>query len=124
MIRLTIQTPVRFSAHAVDRYCERVAIAIDPASAQRHITNLVAVAEISARPPEWLAEKTKQESELYLTLGWDVAFPLARDTAGHSLIAKTCLTRGSISEATRERRNAVNKRAQAARPNSARGHRR
>ena len=52
MIALNVQASVRFSAHAVNRYCERVAIAIDPATAERDISDLVSFAEISASPPE------------------------------------------------------------------------
>jgi hypothetical protein len=108
---ITVATQITFSAHAIVRYCERAFPALDITRARTHLDALAANARIVPIPPEWLAAQALEQAELYLTIGTDLVFPLARGDDGlDPWVAKICLARGGISDKTRSRRNAHNAR--------------
>jgi len=69
-----------------------------------------------AEPPEWMARTMRQEADAYLIIGQDLVLALVTaGPLGETLIAKTCIPRGGISEAARRRRNERGRRRRAAR---------
>ena len=77
---------------------------------------LLALGEISDEPPAWLAQKMLQSADAYLIVGNDLVLPLAEfDSLGQRFVAKTCISRGGISEPARKRRNERGRRRRAAR---------
>ena len=104
---------VTLSSHCVERFHERFRPALDQIRARRELEMLLALGEINAEPPEWLAQKMLQEADAYLIVGNDLVLPLA--DIGQRFVAKTCLSRGGISEPARKRRNERGRRRRAAR---------
>lgn len=105
-MKLSVSTPITFSAHAIQRYGERIATAQITDALPGHLASLADVSKVTPTPPGWLSQTAKEHSPLYLTLGSDVVFPLAYDDARDAWVAKTCLARGGLSSASRERRRA------------------
>lgn len=87
---------VTFTAHAVDRYIERVKPCLGPARARVECMGLALIGEITSECPAWLS--FEGDCDGYLTCG-DVAFPLK----GHCAV--TCLTRGLLPASDRRWRN-------------------
>jgi hypothetical protein len=104
------------SPHCVERFHERFRPALDEIRARRELEMLLLHGEISGEPPEWLAEKMLQDADAYLIIGADLVMPLAsRGPLGERFVAKTCISRGGISEPARRRRNERGRRRRAAR---------
>ena len=101
------------SSHCVERFHERFRPALDQIRARRELEMLLALGEINDEPPEWLAQKMLQEADAYLIVGNDLVLPLAE--IGQRFVAKTCISRGGISEPARKRRNERGRRRRAAR---------
>ena len=97
---------IELTRHCVDRFHERFRPALDLIRARRELELLMAFAEVADEPPEWVAAKMRQRADAYLIIGEDLVVPVARlGPCGETLIAKTCLDRGGISEPARRRRN-------------------
>lgn len=111
--RPTGSGPVRLSPHAVDRYNERVKPALGRADAEAELERLIAHGETVRRSPEWMRWTQATFNERYLVIAGDLVLPLRR--CGTAWVAVTCLARGCISEASRERRNRHRARQRAAR---------
>lgn len=94
---------VILSSHAIERFRERARPALDLADAEEELARLATVAELSADPPSWHAARTAHDSDAYLVIA-DVVLPLVQRSDGE-YVATTCLVRGSLSEASRVRRN-------------------
>lgn len=95
---------VRFTSHAVERYIERVRPGSDLSSATRDLAAMVYVMTFAPTPPPWLDGRLRRDGDAYLILG-DVAFVLRTSTSSQPWSAVTCMARGTISEATRQRRS-------------------
>lgn len=104
-MKVSVSTPVAFSAHAIQRYGERIGTAQTTDAVPSHLANLAGASTITPTPPRWLTQTAKEHSPLYLTLGSDIVFPLVYDEARGALVAKTCLAKGGLSSASRERRS-------------------
>ena len=102
------------SSHCVERFHERFRPALDQIRARRELEMLLALGEINDEPPEWLGWRMLQESDAYLIVGNDLVLPLA-EGLGQRFVAKTCLSRGGISDLARKRRNERGRRRRAAR---------
>lgn len=83
------QVGVRFSAHAVARYVERVRPTLTTEAAEAEILRVGRCGVVDLGAPRWLG---RSRAFLYLTVG-DVTFPLDADDDGQ-LVACTCLSRG------------------------------
>lgn len=60
---------IDLSPHAISRYAERVRPALDLDAAADELAHLATFAELSERPPAWLAARQHDEAPLYLLLG-------------------------------------------------------
>jgi hypothetical protein len=97
---------VMLSPHSVERFHERFRPALDEIRARQELEMLLVHGEISDEPPEWLAEKMLETADAYLIVGNDLVIPLASlGPLGERFVAKTCISRGGISEPARRRRN-------------------
>ncbi len=96
----TASESVRISAHAVDRYRERIKPGLDEAAARSELERLRAVGTVVREPPTWL--HAADHAPCYLLFGDDIALPLLRHTDG-GWIASTCVPKSTL---TSERRQA------------------
>lgn len=94
---------VRLSAHCIERFQARFRPGLDAARAGEELRAMLEHGQISHDPPAWLVDRRRQP-DAYLLLGSDVAMPLVRSSSGDQYHAVTCLSRGSISAAERQRR--------------------
>ncbi len=108
MMTVAVQTRIDFSTHALERYRERVGIALDLESVRARLLALAECSELTPDLPPWLASRAREESALYLLIGSDIVFPLVYSREPRTWIAKTCVARGSLSDAARHRRNTAN----------------
>jgi len=106
MTRRELGADVAILEHAVRRYIERVRPGSEPVRAQAELTRLLDVADFALEAPEWLASRARQTAPVYAVIA-DVVLPLQVGRDHDSLVAVTCLTRGTLSEPARERRNAA-----------------
>ena len=98
--------PVTFSAHAVERYRDRLRPALPIDQAKLELERISAHSVIDPDGPDWMSEERKSRNDSFLEIG-DAAFPLETSWDGSSLVAKTCLVRGSLSPEARDRRNRI-----------------
>ena len=90
------------SAHAVERYLERVQPGQGADAAARHIVALFRFGAIAPRPAAW--DRARSPGLLYLTVG-DVSFVLGADRCSPGrLVARTCVARGMPAAPGRRRR--------------------
>lgn len=89
----------------MQRYIERVRPESEPARVHAELTQLLGVADFVIEAPEWLARRAHQTAPVYAVIA-DVVLPLQVGDPD-SLVAVTCLTRGTVSEPARERRSAT-----------------
>ena len=92
--------------HCVERFHERSRPALELIRAREELEMLVGVGEVAEQPPAWFAAGAASEADAYLLIGEDLVIPLASRSDGSGMVAKTCITRGVPSEATRARWNA------------------
>src|SRR3954452_18481809 len=93
---------VRLTAHAIERYIERVQPCADRALASRQLAALFALDVISPHPAPW--DLTSRPAPMYLNLG-DVSVVLDVDGGDRGrLVASTCLVRPCRSLGKRVRR--------------------
>lgn len=93
------------SAHAVERFRDRVrpALALDQAAAE--LERLIDDGRVRNYAPRWVADRQHQRAAFYLVVG-DLVFPMDpshRDQT--TLRVLTCLARGHISPAARRAKN-------------------
>ncbi len=91
---------ITFSAHAVQRYQERVKPDLTTAEALADLRRVEGAGITELTPPAWL--HTPDRAELYLLLG-DLCFPL-RDIGNERYVAVTCFARGVPSTEARRYR--------------------
>ncbi|MGK2938805.1 MAG: hypothetical protein ACSLFR_13530 [Solirubrobacteraceae bacterium] len=106
MTRPELGASVAILDHAVRRYIERVRPGSEPARAHAELMQLLGVADFVFEAPEWLARRARQTAPVYAVIA-DVVLPLQVGRDRDSLVAVTCLTRGTLSEAARARRSAA-----------------
>lgn len=113
-IRDMSRAEVVFSDHAIERFQERCRPALSAPAAGAELARVAVLGQITSAAPSWHACRAGETAEAYLLLGEDVVLPLVR--IGDALwLAKTCLTRGTMSDAARTRRNNRKARFRAAR---------
>ncbi len=95
----TASESVRISAHAVDRYRERIKPGLDEAAARIELERLRAVGTVVREPPTWL--HAADHAPCYLLFGDDIVLPLLHADGGW--IASTCVPKSTL---TSERRQA------------------
>lgn len=117
-MNVSVPTPITFSPHALQRYGERIAITQLTDSLPLQLAKLAGFSRVMPSAPDWLTRTAKDESQLYLTVGGDVVFPLVYDDRSGAWVAKTCLTKGGLSPLARERRNSAKARQRARRHRS------
>lgn len=91
------------SAHAVERFRDRVRPALELHDAAVALERLIEHGQVCSRAPDWVARRQHQRAAFYLVVG-DLVFPMdpgRRDPT--SLRILTCLARGGISPAARAR---------------------
>src|SRR3954452_22560787 len=95
---------ISFTKHAIERFQERCrpALSIDAAGAE--LARIAVHGEVTGSAPAWHARRAATTCEAYLLLGDDIVLPLVR-VRDSEWVAKTCLTRGTLSDAARCRRN-------------------
>jgi hypothetical protein len=91
-----------FSAHAVERFGERLRPGLAEDQIRRQLWHMLATATVTREPPPWFSGD--RTAVAYLTLGADDCMPL-RDRQQGVLLASTLIVRGTISEEVRQRRN-------------------
>ena len=95
-----------FTPHSIKRFQERCRPALDAPAASLELQRLLASGRIVATAPDWHACRTASTASLYLLLGDDLVLPLEPDRrSADRWVAKTCITRGGLSDAVRVRRN-------------------
>jgi hypothetical protein len=108
---------LELSAHACDRYVERIRPALERESGARELARLICEqGRLVADPPGWLAERQRAEpADAYVVVGDDLVLPV-RISGGRFpvAVAVTCLDRSGVSELARAGRNR-RRRARAAR---------
>lgn len=106
----TMNLPLAFAPHAVERYQEHLKPCLSIENAAKDLIRIAAHARVSLKAPAWLGGSTRKDVVMFLEIG-DAVFPLAPDVDGTQLVALTCRTRGTISTAVRSRRKARRVRA-------------
>lgn len=99
---------VRFANHAIERYRDRLRPALSIETAKAELEKLSVHSVLCPEGPDWMNEERRDANDLFLEIG-DAAFPLVTSDDGESLVAKTCLVRGSLSPQARDRRNRANR---------------
>jgi hypothetical protein len=92
------------TAHAVERFVERVRPGLDAAQARGELERILCTAEVGSRAPAWLAERAVAEGPIYVVVD-DVVLP-AVPTASGDIRVVTCFARGCWIDDARRRRNA------------------
>lgn len=95
--------PVLLTRHAVDRYIARICPHLRFAEGRDQLVRLLkSVGSWQRHKPNYLLTRPDgsepEPADQWLMLGGDIAFPIREDCA------VTCIPRGGVSEATRERR--------------------
>jgi hypothetical protein len=98
----TAETVV-LTKHAVERYRDRVRPGLGLGAAEMELGRLALFGEIVAEPPAWFARGAAQRAPSYLLIA-DLVLPLQPASEPGYVVATTCLAKGSISAASRERR--------------------
>jgi hypothetical protein len=94
-------TTIDLTAHAIQRFRDRVRPALDLDAAADELARLAGQAELTPSPPEWL----RGFAHLYLVAG-DVALPLELALGDpERLVATTCLVRNGHPRRRRRRGN-------------------
>ncbi len=103
-------TDLELSAHACDRYVERIRPALEREVGARELARLIwEQGRLVADPPSWLAERQRAEpADAYVLVGDDGELVLPVRKSGGRFpvaVAVTCLDRTGVSELARQGRN-------------------
>ncbi len=109
---------VRLTAHAQLRFHERVRPALGATAAAGELKRLALEATFTTQEPAWLEPRPESRGDGYLLISDEIVLPLVRSPVTALWYARTCITRGGISEKARAHRN---KRACAKRARRRRG---
>lgn len=100
---LGVAVPVRFSAHAVQRYRERVKPTLTMRQAEQDLIRVASFGRLLEKPPAWLLSPWHAGAPLYLELA-DIVLTLRTRPPAFELIATTCMTRRSEGRRPRQGR--------------------
>ena len=107
---------IQLSEHAIQRFRQRVRPAIGVAEAEGELARLALFGDLVPEAPAWHAVATADTAPWYLVIA-DCVLPLRPHwREAEVLVATTCLARGDVSEATRFRRQARRRAAEADHP--------
>lgn len=115
---MTTTKTIILSTHAVERFQERVRPGLTLAAAEDELAHLALAGDVVTTAPPWHADRAAREAPYYLLIA-DLILPLQPGTEAGVYVATTCLPKGSVSDATRARRNdrrRSRRRARSARP--------
>jgi len=87
-------TRLRFSAHAIARYGERMRYGTDPTHVARELENMRSAMTLTTVVPTWLAARLRHDADAFLVLGDAVFLLRAGEAEARSWTAVTCLVRG------------------------------
>lgn len=108
---MTTTHTIRISAHAVERFRERVRPGLSFEAAENELARIAIVGEITAQAPAWHLRSCAQIAPLYLVVA-GVLMPLhPHRSEADVLVATTCLAQGSLSVDARRYRTARRRRA-------------
>lgn len=95
---------IELTAHAVERFHERVRPGLTLAGAEEELARLVLAGEVTAVPPAWHVAGCAQLAPWYLAVA-DILLPLKPHWSEPGvLVATTCLPKGSLSAEARRHR--------------------
>ncbi len=86
--------------HAVRRYIERVKPTMSLKAARAEVERLLLTAETTTVAPVWAGREEKGDARTFAIIAPGIALPITETG-----VALTCLTNGTLSGATRSRRN-------------------
>ncbi len=108
---MTITHTIELSAHAVERYQQRVRPGLSLEAAEDELARVALVGEITTDPPAWHLRSCAQIAPFYLCVG-DVLLTLAlHQTQPDVFVATTCLAKGSLSADARRYRTTRRRRS-------------
>jgi hypothetical protein len=112
---MTTTHTIQISAHAVERFRERVRPGLSFEAAENELARIAIVGEITEHAPAWHLRNCAQVAPLYLVVA-DVVMPLhPHRSEPDVLVATTCLAQGSLSADARRYRTARRRRGAARR---------
>lgn len=101
---------IQISSHAAERFNERVRPALTADAAADEFARIALVGTVSEAPPPWHLRNCAQITPFYLEVA-DILVPLKPHWSEPGvLVATTCIPKGSLSDASRERRTARRRR--------------
>ena len=108
---MTTTHTIQISAHAIERFRERVRPGLSFEAAETELARIAIVGEITDQAPAWHLRSCAQLAPLYLLVA-DVLMPLVPHRSEPDvLVATTCLAHGSLSADARRYRTAGRRRA-------------
>ena len=108
---MTTTHTVELSAHAVERYQQRVRPGLSFEAAEDELARVVLVGEITTEPPAWHLRSCARRAPLYLCVA-DVLLTLALHRSQPGVfVATTCFAKGSLSADARRYRTARRRRS-------------
>ncbi len=93
---------IRITRHCVERWRARFRAGLDLKSAEVELRRVIVHGVIVDAPPEWSGLGEPDSHTSYLVVGEDLVLVLLE--RGRDLVAKTCVSRGTISPRERQRR--------------------
>lgn len=93
---------IRITRHCVERWRDRFRVGLDLKSAEAELRRVIEHGVIVDAPPEWSGLGEPDSHTSYLVVGEDLVLVLLE--RGRELVAKTCVSRGTISPQERQRR--------------------
>lgn len=93
-----------FTTHAIERFRDRVRPGLSFADAEVELARLAPAGQVVSESPDWHARRAAQRALCYLVIG-DLVLPLKAAHQPGRYVATTCIPKGGLSEASRQRRN-------------------
>ncbi|MEJ7784892.1 MAG: hypothetical protein WKF96_08820 [Solirubrobacteraceae bacterium] len=110
---MTTSHTIEITAHAVQRYQQRVRPSLSIEAAEDELARVALVGEVLTEPPAWHLRSCARLAPFYLCLA-DVVLPLTPHRGDPGvLVATTCLAKGSLSTDSRRYRTARRRRSAA-----------
>lgn len=66
-MKVSVSTPITFSAHAIQRYGEPIGPAQIRDVLPGHLASLADISTVTRTPPGWFTQSAKEDAPLYLT---------------------------------------------------------
>jgi hypothetical protein len=100
---------ITITKHCVERWRDRFRPGLDLEKAEAELRLVIAHGEFEDSPPEWSGLEQPDSHTSFLVIGKDMVIVLLE--RGRDLVAKTCVSRGTISPRERQRRGSRRSRA-------------